>query len=75
MAVTWQVTGDTPDQYQFDAAGNPTVGHVVAFLTGNGGRGTVFVPEDHYNPDTVRTLIAAKAATVDQIGSLTSDTK
>lgn len=73
MATTWQITGDTPDQYEFDAANNPVTGHRVSFLTGAGRRGSVFVPEDHYNAAAVRQLVAAKAAIADEVGSLTSD--
>jgi hypothetical protein len=72
MAVTWQVTGDTPGQYDMDAAGNPVTGHVIAFTTGAGNRGTVFVPDQHYNAASVKALVAAQAAIVDEISSLKS---
>lgn len=73
MAVSWQVTGDTPDTYEFDGAGNPVVGHTVSFITGDGHRGSVFVPNDHYRTDAVKALIEAKAATVAEVNTLTSD--
>lgn len=72
MAASWQVTGDTPDQYEFDGAGNPVIGHRVAFLTGEGHRGSVFIPNDHYNPHYVRIQIAAQAAVADEVNSLSS---
>ncbi len=73
MAATWNVTADTPDQYEFDGAGNPVIGHRVSFITGQGNRGSVFVPQDHYNPAAVRTLIVKAAVIADEVGSLTSE--
>lgn len=71
--ASWQVTGDTPDQYDFDGAGNPVLGHRVAFITGAGHRGSVFVPQDHYNAQYVRTQIARQAAIADEVAALASD--
>lgn len=71
--TSWSVTGDTPDQYEFDGGGNPVVGHVVAFITGEGHRGSVFVPNDHYNVNAVKQLVHAQAAIADSVGGLTSD--
>lgn len=68
--ATWQVTGDTPDQYQFDNPGNPVLGHVIAFTTGEGNKGSVFVPNDHYSAAKVKTLVAAQAAIVDEVRNL-----
>ena len=73
MAVTWKVTGDTPDQYDFDNGGNPVVGHRVSFITGAGNRGSVFVPNDHYNPAAVKVLIHAQAVTADSVAALTNE--
>lgn len=70
MATSWHVTADLPGQFDFDAAGNPIDGHRISFVTGTGATGTVFVPEAHYNAASVRTMINAKAATADQIASL-----
>lgn len=73
MAVTWQVTGDTPDQYDFTAAGNPVLGHQITFLTGEGNRGSVFIPQDHYNAGYVRAQVHAEASRADEINALTSE--
>lgn len=70
--ATWQVTGDTPGQYEFDAAGNPVLGHIVTFTTGQSNKGSVFVPNSHYNPGAVRALIGPEAARADEIRNLTS---
>lgn len=71
MATTWRVTADTPDQYDFDSGGSPVLGHRVSFITGLGNRGSVFVPNDHYNPGAVKTLVHAQAVTADSVASLT----
>lgn len=73
MAATWHVTGQAADQYEVDGAGNPVTGYRVSFLTGEGNRGSVFVPNDHYKEATVKTLIQAAANTMDGIGSLKSE--
>lgn len=72
MASSWQVTGQVADQFQFDGAGNPTSGYRVSFITGAGNRGSVFVPEDHYTPEHVRTMVAKQAGVIDAVGSLAS---
>lgn len=72
MAVSWDVTADLPGQFDFDAAGNPIDGHRISFVTGKGAKGTVFVPEAHYNAASVRAMIQAKAAVADEIATLSS---
>lgn len=73
MATTWAVTGDTPDQYDFDSGGSPVIGHRVSFLTGAGHRGSVFVPNDHYNASAVKALVHSQAVIADSVASLTSE--
>lgn len=73
MATTWRVTRDTPDQYDPTGSANPELGHIVEFITGQGSRGSVFIPEDHYNPAAVRTLINGKAKTADAISAMTGE--
>ena len=72
MATTWKVTGDTPDSYDFSTGGDPVLGHKITFITGNGSRGSVFVPNDHYNPQSIRTLVHAQAVIADEVASLAS---
>jgi hypothetical protein len=43
----------------------------VSFVSAAGHSGTVFVPEDQYTPDAVKAAVSAKAALMDQIGTLT----
>ncbi len=53
--------------------GNRVVqGFTVGFVTGLGAHGSVFVPRDTYTPDAVRLAIAAQAAQLDAIATLTS---
>jgi hypothetical protein len=70
MAATWQVTGQQADQTTF-TGGQPVTGHVVSFITGEGNRDSVFVPDDHYTPAKVKQLIQAQADRVDAVGRLT----
>lgn len=69
MAVSWQVTGDAPDQVVFRGA-TPQTGHEITFVTGQGNRGSVFVPDDQYTPAQVKKIVAAKAAVVDEVNAL-----
>lgn len=71
MAATWTVTSDTPDQFSTTGAPNPTLGHVITFITGNGNRGSVFVPNDHYTVPATRALIQPQADRADEIAVLT----
>lgn len=72
MTTTWKVTGDTPDTYDFSTGGDPVLGHKITFITGAMNRGSVFVPNDHYNPASIRTLIHAQAVIADEVAGLTS---
>ena len=72
MASSWTVTGQAPDQYEFDGAGNPVSGYRVSFITGMGQKGSVFVPEAQYRPEAVKTLIEKQASLMDQVANLAS---
>lgn len=72
MATTWDVTGDTPETYDFSNNGNPVIGHQITFITGNGNRGSVFVPNDHYNVASVKVMVHAQAVIADEVAALKS---
>jgi hypothetical protein len=54
-------------------AGTYTKGVIVSFVTGAGETGSVFVPNNVYNAETVREMVAAKVAVMAGIGALSSD--
>lgn len=70
MAASWTVTGDVPDQFSTTGSATPVLGHVISFQTGNGNAGSVFIPDNHYNPAAVRAAVQAKADLTDQINAL-----
>ncbi len=70
---TWLVTRQVPDQYDFTAPGDPVLGTIVHFQTGEGNDGSVFVAYAHYTVVNVRRMIAARAAVIDAVGALSSD--
>ena len=70
---TWVVTRQVPDQFDFTAPGDPVPGVIVHFQTGLGENASVFVPANRYNINTVRAMVAARAAEVDAVAQLTSD--
>ena len=73
MAATWNVTGQNADQFEYDGAGNPVTGWRVNFITGQGNRGSVFIPQDRYKDvKGTRAQIQALADTMDEVGALTS---
>lgn len=69
MASSWQVTGDLPDQVNFDGSSSVT-GHQITFTTGNLNKGSVFVPNDQYTPVRVRAIVQAQANNVDAVNAL-----
>lgn len=70
--ATWEVTGDQSGQFQWDAAGQPVQGHIISFRTGELNTGSVFVPDQYYTPEHVRTLIGPQAAIADEVRNLHS---
>jgi hypothetical protein len=80
MAVTppvqpqsgWTITGQTQGSVVNDS-GQVVQGVNVFFRTGNGTSGSVFVPQNLYSVDNVRTMIAQQAATIDAIDNLTAE--
>lgn len=71
MAATgWTVTGLVADQFDYAPGRDPVLGTRVNFITSDGHRGTVFVPDDHLSEDTARDLIRAKAAILSGVGRL-----
>ena len=71
-AATWSV--DSQNQRTMVTAGNQIVdGYEVAFHTGQGHVGTVFVPDTKYTPDNVKAMIQARADLLDSVGQLTHD--
>lgn len=73
MAATWHVTGQNADQFEWDGAGNPVTGYRVSFVTGNGNRGSVFIPVDKYTDvKGTRAVIQQQANLMDEVGTLAS---
>ena len=70
--ASWVVVRQDQDQYDFTAPGNPVLGAVVHFQTGEGNDGSVFVAYNHYNAKTVRDMVAVRARIVDEIGALSA---
>lgn len=70
---SWRVTSQAADQATITDAGQVITGVRVYFLTAAGNRGSVLVPDDLYNPDTVTGMVAALAAQMDAVSQLTSD--
>lgn len=69
---TWRVDSQSPTS-KIDRTNNVVEGYDIAFTTGLGNHGTVFVPHLQYTPPLVRDAVAAAAAAVDAVGQLTSE--
>lgn len=67
---SWRVVGQVETTGQSED-GHYTKGVDVAFETGSGLRGTVFVPNAQYRPDQVKALVAARAAAMEDTHKLT----
>lgn len=66
----WTVTAQVADQVKVTDAGQTVVGTQVYFVTAEGNRASVFIPDDHYTAANVKKAIAARAAVVDEVGQL-----
>lgn len=67
----WFVTGQTEDT-QVTPDGRVEAGVKVLFRTAAGVDSSVFVPNSAYNAENVRTLIAARVATIEAVHALGS---
>lgn len=66
----WRVTSQSADQLTTDESGNIVEGVIVRFVTESGHRGSVFVPNLYYNPQTVHKMVATRAALMESVGAL-----
>lgn len=70
-SLSWQVTGST-ETTRYGANNVPIRGRLTEFVTGQGGTGTVFIPDTVTTPEAMRAVIQAAAERVDTVNSLTS---
>lgn len=70
MSTTYTVIRQAPDQYDFTVPGDPVVGTIVYYVTGNGNHGSVFVPAARYNVKVVKEMVAAAAKVTDEVGAI-----
>lgn len=73
-ASTWQVTSQSPTT-RVGPTNNVEDGYDIAFVTGLGQSGTVFVPNARYTPAYVKQAIAERAAQVDAVAQLAHDSE
>lgn len=71
----WAVTDQATDQVINTTDGRTITGTYVYFVTGNGNRASVFVPDDHYNAKNVHGMVEARATVVDEVGALANGLK
>ncbi len=69
---TWKVV-DVSERTDFTNPGKLVPGKDVSFITGYGVRGTVFVPDVMFSPDTVKAMVAPEAAKLDAVFNLTHE--
>jgi len=70
---SWRVTGQQQTM-RIGPTGDATHGVEVMFSTGHGVAGSVFVPDSVYaDPQQVREAVAARAAQLDAVSTMTSD--
>jgi hypothetical protein len=65
----WKVTG-TVETMLPDSTGRYVTGYQVAFVTGDGNSGTVFLPRDRFSSQTVAAAVAEHAANLDGVNNL-----
>lgn len=70
--ATWTVESQTPVT-RAGRTGQIDEGYDVAFLTGEGHAGVVFLPNSQYTVDRVRAAVQAQADLLDAVGALTGN--
>lgn len=71
QSAAWTVDSQV-QRTKADASGNVAEGYDVAFHTGEGHYGTVFVPSARYTLDKVAAAVQAEADKLDAVGNLSS---
>ena len=66
----WTITEQREDYRQLPS-GQFGMGVVVTFRTAGGVTGTVFVPQDQYTVEQVKSLVGPRAAAMDAVAGLT----
>lgn len=73
-SATWRIDSQSP-RTRATTTGGVEDGYDIAFVTGEGHPGTVFVPLNRYTPARVQALVQEAANNADAIGSLTHATE
>lgn len=66
---SWSVQHQEPTTGQ-NSAGRYVTGTRVYIQTAMGHKGSAFIPDDQYSPEKVKPVLAALAARLDGVGSL-----
>lgn len=69
--AAWTVDSQT-QRTRADASGNVSDGYDVAFHTGEGHYGSVFIPAARYTLERVAAAVQAEADKLDAVGNLSS---
>lgn len=72
--TTWSIDSQSTVT-RADATGNVQQGYDIAFTTGDGNHGVVFVPNNRYTLAYVQAAVHEQAVKVDQVGRLTHATE
>lgn len=73
MQPTWKITGQTPG-FDTTPGSGLTKGVTVSFTVNGTIQGSVFVPENQFTVEYVRSEVAAEAAKLAAIQALTHET-
>jgi hypothetical protein len=70
---SWTVTSQQTGQTINDDAGNTVVGTYVFFTTGQGNKGSVFIPDAKYGTKYVAEQVRERANLIDAVGNLSEN--
>lgn len=71
-AVTWKITGQTPG-FDTTPGSGLAKGTTVSFVVNGNIQGSVFVPDSQFTVENVRQAVAAEAAKLAAVQSLTHE--
>lgn len=70
---SWQIESVATDQTINTPSNQTVVGVYVYFVTGNGNHGAVFLSNDKFTHENVKTAVRAEAIKLDEIAALSEN--
>jgi len=67
---SWRISNIISDQTVNTGSNDTQVGSTVHFITGDGWEGSVFIPDNKWNHEHIKTAVRQRAKQLDEVGKL-----